>query len=345
MSARQAPTRTMPVEPRRESAPWYTRPPPTSGVDLMIRVGAYLAVAVVLAYFGVAARGFLSLSNLVNVVEQSAVLSVLAFGMTVVVIAGGTNVISGGIDLSIAANMGVSAAVFATTINGGFSDATAVVLTLGTGLLIGGLNAFAVIGLGVLPLLATLAVMNICIGAELVLTQNTVVTATSPLISAIASGSPLGVSVYAWFLIVATAVFTVFVQYTRWGLRLYAVGTHREAALAAGLSATKYEMASYLVAGLCGSLAALLSVAMLSGSSPGANDNLLPVIVAALMGVVFSRRMVPTIGGTLLSVLFIRFLANGFQLINVSSYWVNGVQGLLILAVVSMTSLTKRAGA
>ena len=60
------------------------------------------------------------------------------------------------------------------------------------------------------------------------------------------------------------------------------------------------------------------------------------------MGVVFSRRLVPTVGGTLLSVLFIGFLINGFQLVNVSSYWVNGVQGFMILLVVSMTSLTRR---
>jgi ribose transport system permease protein len=66
------------------------------------------------------------------------------------------------------------------------------------------------------------------------------------------------------------------------------------------------------------------------------------VIVATLMGVVFSRRLVATIGGTLLSVLFIGLLRNGFQLLNVSSYWVNGVQGVLILLVVSMTSLTRR---
>ena len=315
------------------------------GIDLAIQIGAYLAVAVVLGYFGLTARGFAGLGNIVNVVEQSAVLGILALGMTVVIIAGGTNVVSGGIDLSIAANMGVSASVFARSVSAGLPDPLALALTLGTGLVIGGVNAFAVIGLGVLPLLTTLAVMNICLGAELVLTQNTVVSASSPLVLALSSGSFLGISAYAWSLIAASAVFILLVHYSRWGLRLYAVGAHREAAYAAGLPVTKYQVGSYVIAGLCGSLAALLSVARLSGSSPGANDNLLPVLVAALMGVVFSRRMVPTIGGTLLSALFIGFLANGFQLVNVSSYWVNGVQGLLILAVVAMTSLSKRAGA
>jgi ribose transport system permease protein len=54
---------------------------------------------------------------------------------------------------------------------------------------------------------------------------------------------------------------------------------------------------------------------------------------------------VPTISGTLLSVLFVGFLINGFQLTNVSSYWVNGVEGVLIVLVVAATSLVRRTTA
>jgi ribose transport system permease protein len=186
--------------------------------------------------------------------------------------------------------------------------------------------------------------MSVCAGAELVLTENTVVSVSSPLIDLMSSGSFLGISFLAWSFAVVAALFVVVVQFTRWGLRLYAVGAHPEAANAAGLRVSRYVAASYVISGLCGAAAALLYVARLSGSSPGAGEMLLSIIVAALMGPVFSRRLVPTIGGTILSVLFIGFLANGFQLVNVSSYWVNGVQGFLILAVVSMTSLTKRKG-
>jgi ribose transport system permease protein len=211
-----------------------------------------------------------------------------------------------------------------------------------TGLAVGALNAFGVVVLGILPLLATLAVMNVCAGIELVLTENTVVSAASPLLDVIAANAPLGISVFAWALAVAAVLFVVAVQYTPAGLRLYAVGAHPEAAHAAGLPVRRYVAATYLVSGLCGSLAAILFVARLSGSVPGAGELLLSIIVATLMGVVFSRRLVATIGGTLLSALFIGFLKNGFQLLNVSSYWVNGGQGALILLVVSMTSLTRR---
>ena len=112
--------------------------------DALLRAGAYGALAVVFVVFAVAAPGFLSFANLANVVQQSAILGLLAFGLTVVMIGGGGNVITGGIDLSLAANLGLSAAVYSTLIKSGHSDAIAFAATLGAGLAIGAVNALAV---------------------------------------------------------------------------------------------------------------------------------------------------------------------------------------------------------
>ena len=308
---------------------------------LVVRLGAYAAFVVILAYFAVFAPGFVSKFNIINVIEQSAILGVLAYGLVVVIIGGGSNVTEGGIDLSVAAAMGLCAAVYASTIQWGYSDAIGILAAIATGLVVGALNAIAVVGFGILPLLGTLAVMNIVAGAELTFTQNTVVSAASPLTKMLMSGSFLGVSAMAWSLIVASAAMLAFVHRTRFGLRLYAVGGHPEAARAAGLNVRFYRSFTYLFSGFCAGLAAILTVSRLSGSSPGAGDMLLSVLAASLLGTVFSRRFVPTIGGTLLSVLFIGFLANGFQLLNVSSYWVNGVQGGMILLVVAATSFAR----
>jgi ribose transport system permease protein len=87
---------------------------------------------------------------------------------------------TGGIDLSIAANAGLCAAVYATMTNAGYLQILAVAATLTTGMAIGALNAVAVVTLRILPLLATLAAMNIASGLELTLTENTVVETTSP---------------------------------------------------------------------------------------------------------------------------------------------------------------------
>ncbi|KRB20072.1 MULTISPECIES: ABC transporter permease [Mesorhizobium] len=308
---------------------------------LVVRLGAIAAFAAIMAYFVVFAPGFTSTFNLINVVEQSAILGVLAYGMTSVIIGGGSDVTEGGIDLSIAANMGLCAAVYATLLSMGYGDVLSALAAIAVGMAVGALNALAVVGLGILPLLATLAVLNVAAGMELTLTQNTVVGASSPLLGFLVSGAFLGISALAWALILFSALVIAIFHYTSFGLRLYAVGGHPEAARAAGLSVPFYVSFTYVLSGFCAAVASVLTVSRLSASTPGSGELLLSVLAAALLGTVFSRRFVPTMGGTLLSVLFIGLLANGFQLLNVSSYWVNGVQGALILLVVAITSFAR----
>lgn len=308
---------------------------------VIVRLGAIAAFAAIMIYFALFAPGFISTYNLINVVEQSAILGVLAFGMTVVIIGGGSDITEGGIDLSIAANMGLCAAVYATLLSMGQGDFVAVAGAIATGMIIGALNAVAVVWLGILPLLASLAVLNIAAGAELTLTQNTVIGATSPLLSLLVSGSFLGISALAWALILFSVIMVLFIHKTAFGMRLYAVGGHPEAARAAGINVPFYLAFTYIFSGFCAAIASVLTVSRLSASTPGAGEMLLSILAAALLGTVFSRRFVPTIGGTLLSVLFIGLLANGFQLLNVSSYWVNGVQGALILLVVAVTTFAR----
>jgi ribose transport system permease protein len=322
-----------------------SRPRTLSGRQLAsagLRYGALVAFAAILLIFSLTAPYFLTLFNIGNILGQSAIAGVLAIGLTVVIIAGGSNVVTGGIDLSLAANMGLSAAVYATLAQAGYSDTTAVFAALGTGFAIGVVNALAVVLAGIVPLLATLAVMNVVAGLELVLTQNTVIPASTGFLTALSAAGPFGIPVLAYILLGFSAVIALLVQRTPLGLRLYAVGEFPEAARAAGIATRGYLGLAFILSGLCGGFAGILSAAYLSGSTTGSGEMLLPVVVTALLGSVFSRRLVPTITGTLLSALFVGVLLNGFQLLNISSTLVSGVQGLLILLVVSTTTLLKR---
>jgi ribose transport system permease protein len=308
----------------------------------MLRSGAALAFALVLAVFALTSPLFLTIANLANVLQQSIVIGLLGFGLTIVLIAGGPDPIRGGLDLSVAANLGFCAAVYAVTQRNGCAPALSVVFTLAAGAAVGALNAVAVIALRIVPLLATLTTMNIAAGFELVLTQNTSVSTSGTLTNWLLEDGSFAVPHLAYALLLAATLFTLLVHYTPFGLRLAAVGAHRDAAQAAGLSTRRYLSASYLLSGISAALAALASTALLSGSAPGAGDNLLAVVAAALLGIVFSRRLVPTIPGTLCAVLFVGAIVNGFQLDNVSSYYVNGVEGALILFVVATTAIVRR---
>lgn len=320
-------------------------PPPRPAGNIAaaaLRFGSLIAFAAILIVFSLTAPYFLSIGNIGNVLGQSAISGVLAIGLTIVLIAGGSNVVTGGIDLSLAANMGLSAAVYASLTQLGYGDATAIAAAILTGTLIGMVNAIAVVYAGIVPLLATLAVMNVVAGLELVLTGNTVLPASTPFLSALSASDPFGIPVLAYVLLGFTAIATAIVQYTPLGLRLYAVGEFPDAARAAGLPLRRLLSGAFVASGLSGGIAGILSVSYLSGSTTGSGEMLLPVVVTALLGSVFSRRLVPTITGTLLSALLVGFLVNGFQLLNISSTLVSGVQGVLILIVVSATTLLRR---
>jgi len=320
-------------------------PPPRPAGNIAaaaLRFGSLIAFAAILIIFSLTAPYFLSIGNIGNVLGQSAISGVLAIGLTIVLIAGGSNVVTGGIDLSLAANMGLSAAVYASLTQLGYGDATAIAATILTGALIGTVNAIAVVYAGIVPLLATLAVMNVVAGLELVLTGNTVLPASTPFLSALSASDPFGIPVLAYVLLGFTAVTTAIGQYTPLGLRLYAVGEFPDAARAAGLPLRRLLAGAFVASGVSGGIAGILSVSYLSGSTTGAGEMLLPVVVTALLGSVFSRRLVPTVTGTLLSALLVGFLVNGFQLLNISSTLVSGVQGVLILIVVSATTLLRR---
>ena len=307
-----------------------------------LQSGALLVILAVLAVFAASSPLFFSVGNLANVMQQSAVIGTLAFGLTLVLIGGGANGIAGGIDLSIAANLGFCAAVYATSLANGVASPAAIALTLSAGTAVGAFNAFAVVILRMLPLLATLTTMNIVAGLELVVTRNSTVSATGPTLAALLDNGPFAIPWLSYAFVGVGLMFVWLGHFTRFGLRLHASGSHPAAVRAAGLRAEGYVAASYVVCGLSAGIAALASTALLSGSAPGAGENLLAVIAAVLLGVVFSRRLVPTVAGTWLSVVFLGLVANGFQLDNVSSYWISGVEGALILFVVSLTALLRR---
>ena len=330
---RSAETRTSGPQTAQRLSRWL--------VVLLLRRGAPAMLGLILAVFALTAPNFASINNIANVFGQSAILGILAFGLTIVIVGGGSNVVSGGLDLSLAANLGLSAAVYASLNNAGHSAWLSVPATLACGVAVGALNGAAVVWLRLPPLLATLASMNLLNGVELVLTENTVVPTSSPWLDVLSSAVWLGVPALAWALLAVAGVLAVLVQTTRYGLRLYAVGEYPEAARASGINISSYVFTSYLLSGLCGALAAFCSAAWFSGSTTGSGEMLLSVVAIAFLGVVFSPRLLPSIPGTLLATLLVGFLINGFQLLNISSFWVNGIQGVLILLVVAESSVLR----
>lgn len=312
----------------------------------LLHYGAFLAMVLVAAYFAIRSPVFLKPFNILNVLRQVAVLATASFGMAAVVMGGGTHVIAGGIDLSIGANIGLATAVSALLIRSGQPVGLALGVSLLVAFTVAMLNAAAVVYLGLLPLLATLAMMYTANGVELLLTKNTIVSVDSQFVRAVADGSLLGIPIPVVILLAMFLAYYLLLHWTPIGMHIQAVGGSREAAQTSGLQVRFYTILSYLLAGFAAAVSSLLVLARLSGSTPGIGILiLLDIVLATYVSATFSRRWIVNIPGVLIGAFFVGILTNGFTLINVPTYWVHGVKGVLVLFVVSATALQQKGKA
>lgn len=319
-------------------------PSPKFNLRFLLPFTGLIAVLIEVVFFSTRATGFLTGPNLLNILVQGAVVCVGAFGMAVVIIGGGDDVVTGGIDLSIGATMGLAGTVAATVLTNGQSIFLALFLAMVVSLLVGAANAGA-ISLGIRPLLATLALMGIAGSADLLISNNLQIPVTNGVFVWLRDGKPLGIPAAVLVLVVLFLLTWTAVSYTSVGVRLYATGGNPIAARVAGINTRKYVVYTYLFSGFCAAIAGMLLTARSSGSTPGGGSPLLlDIILAAFISVIFSRRLLVNILGTFVGGMFVAALTNGFTLINVPTYWVSGVKGVLILLVVAVSALQNKRG-
>ncbi|UCR90171.1 ABC transporter permease [Mycetocola spongiae] len=303
----------------------------------------YFVVLAEIILFSVASPHFLSADNLATILGQAAVYAIAAFGLTLVVAVGGDDVIRGGIDLSIGATLGLAGAVVALLSGAGAPFPVAVLAGLAVGAAIGLLNGLVVVA-GVRPLLVTLATMSMVASLTIVLTNNVKIPATGPEFALLRDGGPAGLSGAVLVLIVVFAIVAFLLGRTRWGTRAYAVGQNPVAARVAGISVARYTVTSYVCASILAALAGVLMTARLSAALPGIGEQMLiDILLASLMSIAFSRRLVVTITGTLFSAVFVAVLTNGFTQLGVGSQWIGIAKGALILIVLAVAAIRERS--
>lgn len=312
-------------------------------LDLLLRYGGLLVIVLVFAYFTLWSPVFLTVDNMVAVLKQTAVLAVAAFGAATVMIGGGTHIIKGGIDLSVGAQLGLVTAIYALLLSNGFDPIIAIVVGAAAALLVGLVNGIAVAVIGIVPLLATLAMQNIVAGTELLITSNLNVPVMSPFIDWLANGEIVFIPVSVVILIVTFLGYAILIERTPLGVQIRATGGNRDAAIQSGIAVRRNTMLTYMLASLAVAIAAIIVVGRVSGSVRGIGPlMLLDILLAAYVSAMFSRRWVINIPGTLVGAIFVGVLTNGFTLVNIQTYWVLAVKGALILVVVAATSLQRQ---
>ncbi len=314
--------------------------------DLFSSAASIAPLAIFLAlllYLGVEAPNFLSPSTIALILKQSIPTVVVSLGLATVVMAGGDDVVSGGIDLSVPSIAILAAAIVAEQVtNQGTPVAIALALGMGAALVAGFVNAFLVVTVGLTPLLATLASGVAFVGISKVVTQSRRINVDDPFIVYLRDGQILGIPTGVLAALALALVFYVALHRTRWGMHLQAVGGNREAAEISGLRPSRFVAQSFVIAGIAGGLAAAFVLARGSGSTPGTEENLLlEMVLATFLGAAFSPRRVVTLWGAVFGAVLVSALSVGFGSVGVDIFWTGCIKGALILVVVASAALSR----
>jgi ribose transport system permease protein len=279
---------------------------------------------------------FLTISNLLNVAEQAAIIAIVAVGMTFVII-------TGGIDLSVGSVLAFAGVVMASVLHMEMPLPVALAVALGTGLFCGLLNG-ALITLGRLPpFIATLGMMSVARGTALMFTEGRPVSGFSGGFRSLATGELLGIPVSVIIMIGVYAVAHFVLTRTKLGRYTYAIGGNEEAALLSGVNVKFYKAAVYGIAGMLSGLAAVILTARLNSAQPIAGMMYeLDAIAATVIGGTSLLGGEGTVVGTLIGALIMAVLRNGLNLLNVSPFIQQVVIGSVIIAAVLIDMWLKR---
>lgn len=283
---------------------------------------------------------FLSGENINDMITNTAILSILALGMMLVLI-------TRGIDLSIGAVIGISGMVSAQVISANQGLNPVLILLLGTtiGMICGVINGFLVSKIGILPIIATLGMMNIFRGLTFRISGGEWVSSYQMPESfvSIATGKTLGINNLIVIAIVIYLIFFYFINHTRTGRQIYAVGSNPDSAKVSGINENKILLLVYSIMGGLAGLSGVLWVSKFaSAQGDTASGYEMTVIAACILGGVSIAGGSGKISGLILGAILIGLLNNALPLLNVSPFWQNAIQGFIILFAVIMNTLVKR---
>ena len=275
---------------------------------------------------------FLSVDNFQDILLNISILAIVALGQTMVIL-------THGIDLSVSSVIGLVAMMVAFVVkqNPGIPVVLAVLLGLALGAVLGMINGLIIAYGKVPPIITTLGTLSIYRGLVFYYSQGTWINsfelpASFKLLS---KGTPLGLPNMVIIAILVAVIVYYFLNYTRTGRDIYAVGSNPEAATLAGIRKDRIIFLVYVLSGLAAGLAAVLWASRFeSAQTNTALGFELQTVAAAVVGGVSISGGVGTVPGVLLGALLLGIIQNALTIIRISPFWQLAVQGLLILVAI-----------
>ncbi|MCZ3621709.1 ribose ABC transporter permease [Lactobacillus mulieris] len=283
---------------------------------------------------------FIAPSNLMNLLRQSSINCLIAFGMTFVIL-------TGGIDLSVGSVLAFTGAVAATLILSGTPVWLACIACLVLGAILGGVNGFLISYGKVTAFIATLATMTIWRGATYVFTGGNPITGpnmnNSFFFQFIGNGYLFGIPFPVIITLLIFAAVYILLHKTAFGRKTFALGGNEKAAFVAGVKTKKIIVLIYIISGVLAALAALILTSRLSSAQPDAGSAYeMDAIASAVIGGASLMGGKGRMQGTLVGALLIATLSNGMNLLGINSFYQQIVKGLVILVAVMIDSQSQK---
>ena len=304
-------------------------------IQVFYRLLAALLICVALSLLS---DSFLNLNNILNVLRQASPMFFIAAGLTLVVL-------TAGLDLSVGANVALSACLAGTVIKLTGSPVLGVLAGLAVGGVIGLLNGLMVTALRIPSFIATYGMLWVLHGLTYWYMAGDTIHGFPPGFRQIGSGYLLGLPIPVYLLLIFLAIGTIFAQRTTWGQEIYAIGANPVAARLSGIPVSRRLVLVYVMSGLMAGLASIIFLARLNSAEADIGESLtLPAIAAVLIGGTSLFGGIGTVFGTFVGALILTLVLNGMNLLQVSASWQPLVTGVIVILAVWLDMKTRRRG-
>jgi ribose transport system permease protein len=312
--------------------------PRTSHAGAVLRRRSTVVVGVMIVGLlatGLLVPNFMTPDNLLNVIQQMAIVGVVTVGMTFVIL-------TAGIDLSVGSVLALAGVTFAIAMTDGLHPILAIALAIVVGAIVGWANGAVSTYFKVQPFVMTLATLAIASGISLTIANGTGVyfTSDSPIVDFLGYGTLFGIPGQFVVFALVTILAWVALTYLPFGRYVYAVGGSVETARLAGLRVNRTLVTVYVLSGSCAALAGVMTAARLSVGQPNAGSMTnLDAIAAVVIGGVSLMGGRGSIWGAVGGAFVLAVIGNVLVLTGVPPYQAIIVRGVVILVAVLLSGL------
>ncbi len=303
---------------------------------ILRRFGLLLAIILLAAVLSTLSEHFLTMQNALNLLLQATVNATIAAGMTLVIL-------TAGIDLSVGSVLALTAVVTADVLQMGVPVPLAVLAGLGLGAAVGVVNGLLITHGRIPPFITTLGMMTLARGLALSYAGGQPITGLPKAFLGIGTSHILGIPSPVWITALIYGVGIFLLSRTTLGRYVYAIGNNPVASRVAGLPVRATTIAVYAVSGTLAALAGMILVARLDSAQPVMGVRYeLDAIAAVVVGGAALTGGEGTLWGTVLGALIMAMIANAINILNVSPFYAQVLQGGVIIAALLIHSFGRR---